>query len=252
MRHAYLATKIRILEMGLVYRFHPHRLYAHGISDAHDSFTNHPGLIANLISCTDAAKDYFDCFLQIETQHYHSLTLEEWFGLILAAFALFRLCLGLREVPEWTPETARATIDLEKYFSRIHDQLQAAREAASETDKAGAESLYALLPQIFENVTDSFVAAKDGFVTSPDGVRAHQDLRFGPEHLPSTGKQVRCPATRNLPTTSSSYPSNTPPMCKVAPEELASDLHNLQTDAFLISLPVLDESFLMAEQEPFY
>jgi hypothetical protein len=252
MRHAYLATRIRILEMGLVYRFHPQRIYAQGPSDAHNIFTSHPGLIANLINCTDAAKDYFDCFLRIETQQYHSLTLEEWFGLILAAFALFRLCLGLREVPEWTPETARATLDLEDYFSRIHDQLEAAREAASETDKAGAESLYALLPQIFENVTESFVAAKDGFAPTPDGVRAHQDLRFGPGHLPSTGTRVRCPATRNLPTTSSSYPSNTPPTCKVTPEELTRDLQDLQTDAFLISLPVLDESFLMAEQDPFY
>jgi hypothetical protein len=252
MRHAYLATRIRILEMGLVYRFHPHRLHAHGTSDARDSFTSHPGLIANLISCTDAAKDYLDCFLQTETQHYRSLTLDEWFGLILAAFALFRLCLGLREVPDWTPATARDTIDLKEYFSQIHGQLEAAWKAASESNKAGAESLYALLPKIFENVTESFVAARDGFVTSPDGVRAHQDLRFGSGNLPSTGARVRCPATRKLPTTLSSHSSRTPPICNVTPEELTSDLQNLQTDAFLISLPILDESFLMTEQNPFY
>jgi hypothetical protein len=220
LQHAYRGTKIRILEMGLVYRFGPGLFYSEQLKQKAPPGLHvaHPGLIQNLSFCTDAAKDYLDIFLDnLTPDQYHAQPLEEWLRLIFAPFVLYRLCVGVREVPDWTVETARSTVDLEYYLREIGNRLRASidtsrnvafDDAAEATlsfagpprhDMVGAYDLFSLLPLVFGNARDSFTAVKDGGV-SPDKIRAHQHL--GTIRQSKQGRQegfVRCPATTNLP-----------------------------------------------------
>lgn len=242
LRHAYHSTKIRILEMGLVYRFGPGRPLARtDIEDQSDSVAVHRNLIMNLVRCTDAAKEYLDCFLAVDANDYHSLPLEEWLRAILAPFVLYRLCVGLREVPEWSTETARSTVDLEYYLNQILGRLKAMEPNTSVDRTLEADDLYALLPAIFENVMRSFIAARDGVCDSLDGIRAHQDLGISQRKSANTNAQsnitphnqrIRCPATSDLPTATSFDLWNDPQIMAAQGHELATDIQGLENDTF--------------------
>ena len=227
LQHAYQGTKIRILEMGLIYRFGPGLFYSELLKQKnwHQISIAQPGLIQNLSKCTDAAKAYMDSFLEkVSPVDYHALPLEEWLHLILAAFVLYRLCTGLREVPDWTPETARSTVDLRHYLKRVHERLQTYVGATrvlvpDEDDEAEipgtrdldgsithGHDLFSLLPLVFANAHTSFMAIVNNGV-SPDLIRAHQHLGgYGRTRSHKKQVPVRCPATTNLPRPPSSLP----------------------------------------------
>jgi hypothetical protein len=183
---------------------------------------------------------------------YHILPLEEWLSAILAPFVLYRLCVGLREVPEWTFETARETVDFEFYLDQILDRLKGIWADNPLAYTLNSDNLYALLPQIFENVKESFIAARDGFCESSDGLRGHQDLgasQQGPtascSHARRTPREqrVRCPATTGLPTDTSPNFWSTPRDMTAPSDGLGFEIQDLENDKFWIDL--MSDEFMM-------
>jgi len=204
----YYAVKIRIYEMGLVYRFENLRPLARNKDEKdHPVTAPHPTLIANLIKCVDAVKEYLDCFLTMSTSEYYTLPLEEWFRVILASFVLYKLSLGLSEVPGWNVHIARETVDLEDYLNLLLNSLKSTQATQIPLSTTCTDNLFSTFPTILENVKDSYMAARDSPSLFSDGIRAHDDLgalkptqTFPCTSFSSrlTNERVRCPGTSDL------------------------------------------------------
>lgn len=240
--------------MGLVYRFGPGRPPAN-TGNADNTLSAHPILIFNLVKCTDAAKEYLDCFLAVPVTEYHSLPLEEWLRVILAPFVLYRLCSGLREVPDWTTESARQTVDLTYYFDQILNRLRAIQTIGTTSCPAVGDDLFAVLPTIFENVKNSFAAAKDRTSFSHGKIQAHQCLdgakrdtagSFALTSVSYPNVRIKCPGTTSLhrvsPSTSGSGSGN----LATPDEALAAEIHSIEGEKlwtdFFIEDTMIDSS----------
>ncbi|RFU29496.1 hypothetical protein B7463_g6823, partial [Scytalidium lignicola] len=250
-KNRYHAVNIRIYEMGLVYRFESLRPLARNEDKGHPATAPHPTLIANLIKCVDAVKEYLDCFLTMSTLEYHSLPLEEWFRIILAFFVLYKLSLGLSEVPGWNVHIARETVDLEDYLNLILNRLKSTQTTQIPLGTTYTDDLFSIFPTILENVKDSYMAARDSPSLFSDGIIAHDNLgavkatQTFPSTSPSSGptnERVRCPGTSdlNLPAT----PTNTSISSGIAAEiqtieneKLWNDLTMDDSMAYLFNNP---------------
>jgi hypothetical protein len=194
--------------MGLVYKFESLRPLARNKNEKDNPITAPNALlIANLIKCVDAVKEYLDSFLAMSISGYHSLPLEEWLRVILAFFVLYKLSVGLSEVPAWNADIARETADLETYLSLFLNRLKLAQPIQISLSTNSADNLFSIFPLILENVKDSYMAARDNPSLFSDGIIAHDDLGAlkAAQNCPSTSspswrtnERVRCPGTSDL------------------------------------------------------
>ena len=76
-------------------------------------------VISNLVKCVSSTKEYLDLFFAIPAAEHTSLPISAWYQVILAVFVLYRLSVGLPEVPEWNREIAHQSVDLQEYLDTL-------------------------------------------------------------------------------------------------------------------------------------
>jgi hypothetical protein len=190
----YHAVRVMIYEVGLVHRFGRQRTtvpktHTQGFSDTLDA------LNITFQSCVNAAKDYLDCFISTLTPEYHHLPFEEWTRLTLALFVLYKLAIGLPEVPGWDPEMARSTCDLDQYLTNLLNRLKPLPENAT----ASFDTIFHIFPAIMESVKVSHKLACEHPSMFPQGFQTHG---FEPDVSTKWNAPTRsysgCPGFRHL------------------------------------------------------
>ncbi|KAL3455335.1 hypothetical protein BJX64DRAFT_295152 [Aspergillus heterothallicus] len=193
--HSHQATKIRIYELGLVYNYGHSRHSANATSTPNPSSLlqySSPALISNLIRCTESVKEYLDLFLTIPETEYHTLPFCIWYKVIIAIFILYRLSVGISEVPEWDVALAQQTVDIEVYLGTLVSRLEVLQKESSAANK----SLYTMMPEIINSVRTSYVLASEDAAKVVQAQHPHQAFAGAPV-IPGRGRQ-RCPGMRNL------------------------------------------------------
>ncbi|KAJ5241821.1 uncharacterized protein N7469_000148, partial [Penicillium citrinum] len=192
--NAYYAVKIRIQEMGLVYCYgliRPQRRNEH--EDSTISSVS-PMVINNLIKCVSFTKEYLDYFIALPSADLNSLPFSAWYQVIFTLFVLYRLSVGLPEVPEWNVEIAQHTVDLIHYLDLLSSQMKAIQPSADR--QLPTKSLFSRLPEIIGNVKTSYTSVKESHMHDHDSRNAHPEFLASIEKASSSQRQYRCPALR--------------------------------------------------------
>ncbi|KAL4975293.1 hypothetical protein BDW66DRAFT_160598 [Aspergillus desertorum] len=151
----YRAVKIRIFDMGLVYRYGqrkrpPASLPGEPMTLASSRVT------LNLSKCLLCAKEFVDTFMATPEGEYSKLPLSAWYQLILAITVLYKLSVGLPEVSDWGSEFAQETVNLPEYLDKLTDRLRSARfTRGAETQPSNNKCLFAIFPDMVESVKTS-------------------------------------------------------------------------------------------------
>lgn len=151
-------------------------------------------VISNLIKCVSSAKEYLDYFVTIPMAELSNLPFSTWYQLILTVFVLYRLSVGLPEVPEWNVEIAQSTMDLQDYLDTLSSHLKIIKPS---TDRqTPTKSLFSRLHDIIGSVRTSYKSAKENPTQAHDSRNAHHELLASMNKGPSTQKPHRCPGLR--------------------------------------------------------
>lgn len=192
--NGYHAVKIRIQEMGLVYCYGQKRPPPSKAQEDLTILSTPPMVISNLVKCVSSAKEYLDLFLAVPAAEHTSLPISAWYQVILAVFVLYRLSVGLSEVPEWNGEIAQESVDLQEYLDTLLSNLQAIKPPPDR--QIPAKSLFSTLPEILGSVKDSYALAKESLAQVRDSNRAHHKLGASKTIASSVRGPHRCPALR--------------------------------------------------------
>jgi hypothetical protein len=187
--------------MGLVYRCGKNRISRKNSGQNDSSGTAHPALTTNLIRSVEAAKQAFDCFLQIPPTSYNHMPSAEWSRIMFMTIVLYRLSVSLPEVPDWNVELARQTVDFERCLSALIHHINISRIGTSSAMYSDP-TLFAMFPDILNSVKTSYTAVREYPHQFPDGISAHKTLDKGTGFKPSSAGNIRnfgCPGFRNLP-----------------------------------------------------
>ncbi|KAL2844550.1 hypothetical protein BJY01DRAFT_186259 [Aspergillus pseudoustus] len=232
--NGYHATKIRIYEMGLVYNYgHARRPVTAACPDS-TLLSASPGLINNLIKCTESTKSYLDLFLTIPETEYARLPFCIWYKVILALFVLYRLAVGVSEVPEWDVNLTLGTVDVERYLGLLADRLECLR-MDSEVQNHNHKSLFTMLPEVIGSVRMSYAMAKGGGAMSALGPHPpHQPFAEAPA-LSARGRH-RCPGMRNLSRAATAGSTEQPDLQSA----LTAEIQMIENELFWSDLLVAD------------
>lgn len=192
--NAYYTVKIRIQEMGLVYRYGPRNPPFPKAQDDSTLLSVPPMVISTLIKCVSSTKESLDSFLAIPITRHGNLPFATWYQVILTTFVLYRLSVGLPEAPEWNVEIAQQTVDLLSYFDTLLSYLQVMK--LSPDRQIPTKSLFSRLPEVMESVRTSYVLARGNLAEVRDSRNAHHELKALNNTGPSSQRLHRCPALR--------------------------------------------------------
>ena len=156
--NGYYAVKIRIQEMGLVYCYGQRRPPSPKAQEDSTILSAHPMVISNLIKCVSSTKEYLDSFFALPAAEHNSLPFSAWYQVIFTVFVLYRLSVGLPEVPQWDVEIAQQTVDLQGYFDTLLSHLQAIKPSPDR--QIPTKSLFSRLSEIMGSVKTSYALAK--------------------------------------------------------------------------------------------
>lgn len=167
--------------------------------DSKRSLVLTPSRRAYLIFCLESASKVLETFLTLSLDEYSWLSILQWWPLVCNTAYLYRLCLGIPQLPEWDVRIPRESAKLELYLDLLCYRLQHA--TGSTVDAPVGRDLYSLLCPIFTNVKRSYerlkrlprtTSAKDKHSAHAsifsDGLRDHSRK--------SSTHQSRCPAFR--------------------------------------------------------
>ncbi|KAL4875020.1 hypothetical protein BJY04DRAFT_233085 [Aspergillus karnatakaensis] len=231
--NSYYAVKVRIHEMGLVYcygrRRPPSPPYAREDLTIPSA---HPKLIHNLIDCVTSTKEYLDWIFTVPSVEYNHLLFAAWYQVILAAFVLYRLSVGLSEVPEWDVEMVQRIVDPAEYFSTLLSHLHAI-ELLPESG-IPIKSLFSRLPEIIRSVKTSYAKAKENSAQIDDTRHAHHEIIVSNNQTPLVYRQHRCPALRY----SSRKSTQTPD--QPALQEIAREVQSIEDEKLWRNILALD------------
>lgn len=133
-----------------------------------------PNIItANLALCVDAAKQQLDSFLALSSSEYEFFPMEEWCRIMMTLFALYKLSVGLKGVPEWDVNVCRQRIDLEAYLGQIISRLRPSNHIEIEDV---SDDLYHVIPELLESVKTSYIISRDWPGSVTPGARVHMDM----------------------------------------------------------------------------
>jgi hypothetical protein len=180
--------------MGLVYRYGQRQSSFPKAQEDSTLLSVPPMVISNLIKCVSSTKESFDSFLAIPLTEYSSLPFSTWYWVILTLFVLYRLSVGLLEVPEWNVEIAQQTVDLQAYFDTLLSYLQVIKPSPDR--QIPTKSLFSRLPEIMESVRTSYASAKNNLAEAGDSRNAHHELKASNSTASSVQRLHRCPALR--------------------------------------------------------
>ena len=192
--NGYFAAKIRIQEMGLVYCYGQRRPPSPRAQEDSTTFSAHPMVISNLIKCVSSTKEYLDSFFALPAEEQNSLPFSTWCQVVLTVFVLYRLSVGLPEVPQWNVEIAQQTVDLQEYIDTLLSHFQAIEPLPDR--QIPTKSLFSRMPEIMGSVKTSYALAKENLAQVHDSRHAHHDLKASNNTVPSVQGLHRCPAVR--------------------------------------------------------
>ncbi|GFF22903.1 hypothetical protein IFM61606_08659 [Aspergillus udagawae] len=192
--NGYYAVKTRIQEMGLVYCYGQRRPPSPKAQEGPTILSAHPLVISNLIKCVSSTKEYLDSFFALPAAEQNSLPFSAWCQVLLTVFVLYRLSVGLPEVPQWNVEIAQQTVDLQDYIDKILSHLQAIKPLPDR--QIPTRSLFSRLPEIMESVRTSYALAKENLAEVRDSRHAHHELKASNNTASSVQGLHRCPAVR--------------------------------------------------------
>lgn len=192
--NGYYAAKIRIQEMGLVYCYGRRRPQSPKVQEDSTILSAHPIVISNLVKCVSSAKEYLDLFCALPTTEHRTLPFSAWYQFIFTVFVLYRLSVGLPEVPQWNVEIAQQTVDLREYIDTLLSHLQAIEPLPDR--QMPTKSLFTRLPEFIGSVRTSYALAKENPTQVYDSRRAHHELKSSNNPASSVRVLHRCPAMR--------------------------------------------------------
>ncbi|OOQ88739.1 hypothetical protein PEBR_11243 [Penicillium brasilianum] len=192
--NGYYAAKIRIQEMGLVYCYGRRRPPSPKTQECSTLLSAHPMVINNLTKCLSSAKEYLDYFCALPASEHRTLPFSAWYQVIFTVFVLYRLSVGLSEVPQWDVEIAQQTLDLRYYIDTLLSHLQEIKPLPDR--KIPTKSLFTRLPEIIGSVRTSYALAKENPAEVRDSHHAHYDLMSSNNASPSVQPLHRCPGMR--------------------------------------------------------
>lgn len=192
--NGYYAVKIRIQEMGLVYCYGQRRPPSTEAQEGSAILSAHPMVIKNLINCVSSTKEYLDSFLALPAAEQNSLPFSTWCQVVLTVFVLYRLSVGLPEVPQWNVKIAQQILDLQEYADKLLSHLQAIKPLPDR--QIPTKSLFSRLPEIIGSVRTSYALAKEHFAQFRDSYNAHPELKASDNTASSVRGLHRCPAVR--------------------------------------------------------
>ena len=109
----------------------------------------------------------------------------------MTVFVLYRLSVGLPEVPQWDVEIAQQTVDLQAYIDKLLSHLQVIKPLPDR--QIPNKSLFSRLPEIMGSVRTTYALAKENLAQVRDSRHAHHELKA----FNNTASSVRrCPAVR--------------------------------------------------------
>ncbi|PYI28965.1 hypothetical protein BP00DRAFT_401748 [Aspergillus indologenus CBS 114.80] len=238
----YYAVKIRIEEMGLVYCYGQRRPPSREGDKASTILSAHPRVISNLIKCVSSAQGYLNIFCALPVAEQSSFPSSTWYQVVLVVFVLYRLSVGLPEVPQWNVDLARQTVNLQEYIGQLLSQFQAIKPL---TDRQiPTKSLFARLPEIMESVRTSYALATEKGAQGGDSHHAHHELAAWNRSASSTPGLHRCPAVRySMRHVTAAHDVPTPPSAvatevqRIEDEKLWGDLFLMDTLSSMTGAP---------------
>ncbi|EEA25704.1 conserved hypothetical protein [Talaromyces marneffei ATCC 18224] len=233
--NAYHTVKIRIQEMGLVYRYGPRKTPVPKAQADSTLLSVPPMVISNLIKCVTSTKESLDSFLAIPVTGHCSLPFSTWYQLILTVFVLYRLSVGLLEVPEWNVEIAQQTVDLQAYFDTLLSYLHIMK--SSPDRQIPTKSLFSRIPEIMESVRTSYALAREDIVEVRDSSNAHHELNASNNTASSVQRLRRCPALRYSNRQVTQAPSQPAPQNAIAMEIQRIEDEKLWGDLLVMETP---------------
>lgn len=217
----YYAVKIRIEEMGLVYCYGQRRPPSPKEQEDHTMLSAPPMVVGNLIKCLSSTREYLDYFFTLPIADLSSLPFSAWYQVILTVFVLYRLSVGLPELPEWDVEIAQHTVDLGYYLDTLLSHLQTIKP--SEDRQIPTESLFSRLPEIIGSVKSSYTSAKEDLAQARDSRDAHHKPLASINKASSMRRLHRCPALRD-----SSRPVIRPPGRPIIQSAIATEVRRIE------------------------
>ncbi|KAL4905100.1 hypothetical protein BDW74DRAFT_19039 [Aspergillus multicolor] len=230
----YRAAKIRIYEMGLVYRYGQRKRPAASVPA--ESITSARSTInINLIKSLIYAKEYIDMFLTLTSDVYSSLPMSAWYQLILAIIVLYRLSVGLPDTPDWNREIAQDTVNFETYLDLLSRRLRSVEPQSGTGDRCPSNKcLFTMFPDMVESVKASYILAKTQPTPDDYDTAAHEEF-VSKSPTPSTRKH-RCPGMRNL----GRLTGDTTPEDSIWQSSITAEIQQIENEKFWNDLMVAD------------
>ncbi|KGO65950.1 hypothetical protein PITC_021510 [Penicillium italicum] len=192
--NGYYAAKIRIQEMGLVYCYGQRRPPPPTTQEDSTILSTPPMVISNLVKCVGSTREYLDLFLAIPAVEHNGLPFSTWYQVNFTVFVLYRLSVGLPEVPEWNGEIAHQSVNLEEYLETLLSNLQAIKPSPDR--QIPAKSLFSMMSEIIGSVKNSYAVAKENLAQVRDSYHAHHEVVASKTTASSAQGLHRCPALR--------------------------------------------------------
>jgi len=200
-------------------------------------------VINNLIKCVSFTKEYLDYFVAIPSADLNSLPFFAWYQVIFTLFVLYRLSVGLPEVPEWNVEIAQHTVDLKHYLDLLSSQVQAIQPSADR--QLPTKSLFSRLPEIIGNVKTSYTSVKESHTDDHDSRNAHPEFLTSIEKASSSQRQHRCPALRY-----SSRNTSQPPSQPILQSAIATEVQRIEYEQLWGDLMLMGTFPAIADSSP--
>ncbi|KAK4866695.1 hypothetical protein LT330_008248 [Penicillium expansum] len=192
--NGYYTVKIRIQEMGLVYCYGQRRPPSSKAQEDSTILSTPPMVISNLVKCVSSAKEYLDLFFAVPASEHNSLPFSTWYQVNLTVFVLYRLFVGLPEVPEWNGEIAQQSVNLQEYLDTLLSNLQAIKP--SPDTQIPTKSLFSMMPEIIGSVRKSYAVSKENLAHAHDSYHAHHEVVASKFTASSAQGLHRCPGLR--------------------------------------------------------
>lgn len=186
--------QLMVHEIGLVHRFGRQRtIYKEGQSNSFPPMTE--SLSTTFRNCLLAAIAYLECLFETLEEHLRLLPFEEWTRLTLAFFVLYKLSLGVSDVPEWDPVLARDACNLQWYLKRALTCLESIKKQHS-TD---LDTIFHMFPIILESTNTAYSLICQHPYMFPQGIQAHNlDFQNRPQPEAPKASASSCPGFQYL------------------------------------------------------
>ena len=150
-----------------------------------------------LLLCLEATERFCAGFLDLPAETYCQMSFIQWSALIYATVVLYKLSVGLAQVPEWDVSVARSAISLEMFLETVYTRMH----SISRSDAVSLEKtdLFSMMGAIFENVKKTYDRLKElpqsESATDTRPVHATSFPKASPSGAsPLKRYQHRCPA----------------------------------------------------------